>query len=432
MSVPDSATDIFTRYRAMKVSSDSASLYNHVNFFEEWDVIIVGAGPSGSSAAYDLAEMGYKVLILEKNELPRNKLCGGALSEVARSYLRFPIPEAYDDWQCYGARVHFGKRVVDAKLNERIATLVTRRTFDKYLVDMALKIGAHIKCDRVINIDVKDEKAIVKTTNGMRVSSKVVIVASGALSGLCRHVRHNDSLDETGFCLEQNYPIMKPDPYSDLDGLIDIYFGVGRFGYGWVFHHGSYYSIGVGGLRSLMDNPKEIMKKFWLDRGFPAKDFDPKGASIPCGGIRRELVNDRLILVGDAAGFVDPFYGEGIQYAIRSGQLGAETAANALKHNVFSKELLRNYELKCDHEFKKNLKYSLFLTRLSHNLPSVFIRLLASNVNVLRKNLLVPKGELSYFKYLQWFLPRSPWYFMKSIFNDLARKILHSSHNGIN
>jgi geranylgeranyl reductase family protein len=386
-----------------------------------WDVIVIGAGPAGSSAAYDIAAAGKSVLLLEKRQMPRNKLCGGALSEVALSYLRFPIPKELENWQCYGARVHFGKWVTSSKLEDRIAVLVTRRRLDHFLAQKAEEKGAELLFEPALSL--KTDANRVKVITAKRTyHGKLVIVAAGSSSRYISHVRRPDNEDEKALCLEQSYPRLDPDPYSDLEGLIDIYFGVGEFGYGWVFHHGEYYSIGIGGLLSRMKNPKDLMKQFWIQRGFPEQDFNPSGHMLPCGGIKRVLFGNRVMLTGDSAGFVDPFYGEGIAYAIRSGQIAAEVALSAIKKSDFSNNMLQQYAQKCKREFDVNLWYSLQLTRIMHWKPNTFLHLLSSDQKILKKYLLVPKGDISYFRYLSWLIPQVPWLYSKSLLKSKIAK----------
>jgi len=129
--------------------------------------------------------------------------------------------------------------------------------------------------------------------------------------------------------------------------------------------------------------------------------------------VRRNTVADRLLLVGDAAGFVDTFYGEGLAFAIRSGQLAGEATATALKSGKHSVQDLHPYEVNCEREFGRDLRYSLYFSRLMHRFPRVFLRLLASEADVLDRYLEVPARRLSYQSYLGWLLPRVPFFLAK-------------------
>jgi flavin-dependent dehydrogenase len=157
--------------------------------------------------------------------------------------------------------------------------------------------------------------------------ARAAVLAHGAAGVLGGVVRPQDGPDASGLCIEHRFPVKTPDPYADLAGLIDIHFGICRFGYGWVFHHGRYYSVGIGGLRSRLRDPIGVFRSFGTMMGFEAGQVRLRGHLIPCGGIPRRVVAPRILLAGDAAGHVDALYGEGIAFAIRSGQLAAETVA---------------------------------------------------------------------------------------------------------
>jgi flavin-dependent dehydrogenase len=151
------------------------------------------------------------------------------------------------------------------------------------------------------------------------------------------------------------------------------------------------------------------MRDFLSATGFSA-EAEMKGYPLPAGGVRRTTLADRLLLVGDAAGFVDTFYGEGLAFAIRSGQLAAETAAVALKAGDCRAGALRSYAARCESEFGRDLRYSLYFSRLMHRFPGVFLRLLAEEPVVLDRYLDVPARRTSYRGFLAWLLPRVPLY----------------------
>jgi len=121
-------------------------------------------------------------------------------------------------------------------------------------------------------------------------------------------------------------------------------------------------------------------------------------------------------LVGDAAGFVDPFSGEGIKYAFISAKLAAERVVESYENDEFSKHALDSYKRVCYNSFGENLKYSLRLTRLMYKYPNIFFRLLSSNKIVLDKWLEVPAGEMGYKEYIRWLTLRVPYFMLKTLF----------------
>jgi flavin-dependent dehydrogenase len=134
-------------------------------------------------------------------------------------------------------------------------------------------------------------------------------------------------------------------------------------------------------------------------------DHRQKGHVIPVGGIRRTLSNGRVLLAGDAAGFMDSFTGEGIAYAIRSGQIAVEAISKVLSQGG-ARRLPGDYEATCERESGSNLRYSLLLARLMHRFPGVFFKLLAGNQDVIDNFARVATGRWGYKRYLRWLLPR--------------------------
>ena len=393
---------------------------------EIFDVIVVGGGPSGASAAYRLAAGGRSVLVLEQAPMPRHKLCGGAVSEQALQYLDFAVPKELYEWECFGARVHYAGRSVGVRSDSRVAVLVSRARFDKFLLDRAQEKGAEVRFEQVRRMEIEGDR-VLATTESRQYGGRLAIVANGAASALAQLVRPKDGPDAMGYCLEQVYGRAHrqdsegPDHWGNIgsapekssgarqdDGLVDVFFGVSGFGYGWIFPHGETRSIGVGGLGSLFPNPRDAMRQFWVARGLPEDALKPKGWPIPCGGISRRIVSERLILAGDAAGFVDAFNGEGIAHAIRSGQLAAQTASDALRAEDFSEAFLARAVRSSHTELRTHLRYSLRIARLMHNHPSLFIRLMATEPKLLRKYLLVAQNRLTYRGFFVWLLSRLP------------------------
>jgi flavin-dependent dehydrogenase len=133
---------------------------------------------------------------------------------------------------------------------------------------------------------------------------------------------------------EADLPAALRVPSQHAEDLVDIYFGREYMGYSWVFPKRDHWNVGVGALASQSPNVKTATIDFIeqleeLPRKQPHSTQNGKGWVIPAGGYRRPLGRGRILLVGDAAGFVDPFYGEGIAYAILSGVIAGSVLGNA-------------------------------------------------------------------------------------------------------
>jgi geranylgeranyl reductase family protein len=368
------------------------------------DLIIVGGGPAGASAARLAGTLGLDTLLVDKDKFPRYKACGGAITGQALSYLGFDLPSELCEATIFAARVHYGGRSIEARSDNPITTMVSRDAFDAYLLEKARETGISVSLgERVLGLEEKDEGVEVITDQGTY-RAAFVIVAEGAQGTLKHNVRRRDRKNEYGVCVVTEVPYSKEAAPRLSQDTIDIHFGIGGMGYGWVFPHGGYYSVGLGGLASSLRKPRKAVVEFLRVNGFDGRQR-LKGHVIPVGGIRRTLGSGRVLLAGDAAGFMDSFTGEGIAYAIRSGQIAVEAISRALSQGG-QQRLLGNYEVTCEKEFGSNLRYSLILARLMHRFPGVFFNLLAGNQEVIDSFAKVATAQWTYRRYLRWLLPR--------------------------
>jgi geranylgeranyl reductase family protein len=392
------------------------ALFSPEEFPDCVDVVVIGGGPSGSSAALRLARAGCAVLVFEKQPMPRRKLCGGALSEHARAYMDVELPESLVDNVANKARFSWEGRVVEAESEQRFVSFVTRADFDKFLLDQARDAGAQVRFEPAQKLDTNGDWLRVSAPTGV-VLAKAAIIAEGATGRFARLVRRPDTNDERGFCLEAEVPLESPDRFTDQKHVMDLQFDLAKHGYGWVFHHGRYYSVGLGARVSLFPQPRELMERYLSERGFPADPEGLKGHMIPDGGVPRVVVGERCLLVGDAGGFVEPFSGEGLAYAIRSGQLAAETLIDAMKRNDLSARSLTRFKRICNREFRANLYWARMFDALIRRYPDFCFRMMAANPIILKRFIGVGQGKRSYrdmLMYLAFNLPRFWWSARKS------------------
>ncbi len=378
------------------------------------DVIIVGAGPAGAIASKTCAEKGLRTLLLEKERMPRLKLCGGAVSTSALSHLDFGIKDNLIERECYGERVHFKNYQIEVRRKSRMGILVSRDKFDAYIVSKAVDAGVELHDgEKVTSITPKQSRIVVET-NKEKYNAKVVIGADGVNSTVSKYVRDSYKPDELGLCIGAEIPASNEAVDEYIDTAVDMHYGISKFGYGWVFPKEKHFSVGVGGILYSMKNPRNIFMTFLKNLGF-STDVVTHAHLIPSGGYDREVCSDRIILVGDAAGFVDPFSGEGIKYAFVSGKLAAERVVVSYENDDFSKQALDSYKGLCYNSFGENLKYSLRLTKLMNKYPDIFFRLLSSNKMVLDKWLGVPAEGMEYKEYIKWLIPRVPYFMLKTL-----------------
>jgi geranylgeranyl reductase family protein len=324
------------------------------------DVVVVGAGPAGSSAAYWLARGGLDVVVLEKADFPREKVCGDGLTPRG--------VKALDDmgvdtspsagWVRHkGLRVTGGGQVIEVDWPQLDHwpdhSLVLRRSeLDARLAAHAQAAGARVVTGVTVTDPLLDEAgrvAGVQTLSGPDKEpgswrAPLVVSAEGLSGRLAKSV---------GLVRREDRPLgvavrrYVRTPKSD-DDYLDISFDLSAEGpttasmpgYGWIFGMGDgTANVGFGLLdtrRGDGGDHREVLRR-WLDT-FPAEDqldedhaITPlRGAGLPMALHRRPAYSRGLLLAGDSAGTVNPFNGEGISYAMETGRMAAETAVDAL------------------------------------------------------------------------------------------------------
>ncbi|GGY47096.1 hyaluronate lyase [Streptomyces omiyaensis] len=296
-----------------------------------WDVVVVGAGPAGASAAYAAAVAGRRVLILEKAELPRYKTCGGGIIGPSRDSLPpgFELP--------FHDRVHAvtfsleGRFARTRRSRRMLFGLVNRPEFDALLVEHAQKAGAQLRTGATVTRveqhgpAVPDRRTVaVVLSDGETVLARAVVGADGSASRIGAHV--GVKLGQVDLGLESEIPV-PPSVAEDWKGRILIDWGPMPGSYGWVFPKGDTLTVGVISARGEGAATKRYLEDFVARLGLAG--FEP---SISSGHLTRCRTDDsplsrgRVLVCGDAAGLLEPWTREGISYALRSGRLAGEWA----------------------------------------------------------------------------------------------------------
>jgi geranylgeranyl reductase family protein len=366
-----------------------------------YDLIVAGAGPAGSTAARAAALQGLETLILEKQTFPRYKPCGGALSSKATAILDYSLPVGICERAITGARVHFKDRVLEKHKGYNLTTLIDRSLFDDLLLQKALAAGAGTETRKVMDFTEKDGFVSVKTNEGTY-QSRFLVIASGCQDALSSRIRDRDGRDCMGICLVADIKEDDEKIRARLADILDIHFGVAEGGYGWIFPHRGYYSVGIGGLSSRLLNPRRAMLQFLRKNGFSEKQ-ELHGHQIPQGGNKRRSAQGRVLLAGDAAGFVDAFTGEGIYYALASGRIAGQVIGEAS-----AQEAAQVYEKRCEKDFGAELRYALFFSKMMHRYPETFLRILACQEEVLDRYIEIAAARISYRDFMRWLIPRLP------------------------
>lgn len=288
-----------------------------------FDVAVVGCGPAGASAAHDLAKAGAQVLLIEKESLPRYKTCGGGV--IHRAFQRMPErARAAVERECRVAELNFleqGFRFA-ARREVPIIYMTMRPTLDHLLAVEAQNAGAQLETGcAVISIREREDSIELETSKGQFLA-KFVIAADGANSVLAKRCGWAD-LPCLIPALECEVFVRESD-FNRLSGAARFDFGIIPEGYAWVFPKKEHLSIGVLSMRRGRVNLPELLQKYLQVLEIPRPEKTERhGYVIPVRPRAGPLARGRVLLVGDAAGLVDPVTAEGITFAIRSGQLAA-------------------------------------------------------------------------------------------------------------
>jgi geranylgeranyl diphosphate/geranylgeranyl-bacteriochlorophyllide a reductase len=300
---------------------------------DAYDIIVVGGGPSGATAAHLAARAGARVMLLDR--AGRIKPCGGAVPpRLIRDY---QIPAHLVVARIDSARiVSPSGRLADMPVEGSYVGMVDREVFDEWLRNRAVDAGAERITGTYTSFS-RDEDGTARVHYTMKdgvertASARSVIGADGANSRLARDTVKG--ADKTHFVFAYHEIVRRPDARADYaPARCDVYYR-GRYSpdfYAWVFPHGETASIGTGSASkgfALRDAVKVLRKDAGLDG---AETIRREGAPIPLKPLKRWDNSRDVVLAGDAAGVVAPASGEGIYYAMLGGQIAAETAIEFL------------------------------------------------------------------------------------------------------
>ena len=379
-----------------------------------YDVIVVGAGPAGSTAARECAARGLSVLLLDKAEFPRDKPCGGGVTIRAAGQLPFEITPVVER---VISRVEFSEhqtREFTRTAPKKVSYLTQRSRLDAFLAERAIDAGAVFRQRESIRGVERHSTHVVVRTAARSFEGRTLVAADGA-NGKTAKLAGLDVRLLLGLAMEGNLspPGGVPEKWQETMGFD---FGSLPGGYAWVFPKGDHLNFGLGGWRHIGPTLRDRLQQMVRSYGFDSDDlWGVRGYHLPLRQPGSPLADGNVVLVGDAAGLVDPLTGEGIFASFFSGTTAAKHIAAYLGDEAPD---LQGYRREVERELLPELLVSRQFHDIYHLWPGLFVGI-ERQTSILWKPLArLLRGEWTYLSVKQRLGPLWP---ILELISDLMR-----------
>jgi geranylgeranyl reductase family protein len=334
-----------------------------------FDVIVIGGGVAGSSAAYELANAGLKIIVLEKEELPRYKTCGGGVVLRAANLLPFKIDQVVQN-RFSSADVYDQENKIKFRIErkEPAIFMVMRSDFDNFILSRAVEKGAVVKDQAEVNEIIFNDKNVEARTHKQVFKSMFVIACDGATGYTMSRFRLKEQILRVPAVESELF--VKEETFRRLSKVVRFDFGFVPHGYGWVFPKKDHLSIGVAFMRkvnqSIQNWFSNYLKLLEINPGNIFKN-ERHGYVIPLIRGKVNCCSGRILFAGDNLGFADPLTAEGISYAIETAQLAARTIVN--NYPDYSK-VTSGYKSAVERVYRE-IRAARFLSKVVYGPPSL-------------------------------------------------------------
>jgi geranylgeranyl reductase family protein len=293
-----------------------------------WDVLVVGAGPAGSSAARVAAEGGASVLLVDRARFPRYKTCGGGLIGISLAHLPASVlPTVEQEVR----EVRFSLRGGAFKSYRRtlpFLALVQRERFDDALVKAAVASGVRFEDSVVVKAVEEADGLVTVTTDGAPLRARVVVGADGTSGRIGRYV----GVQNCGTDLALEVELTRTPESQAYDGVIAFDWGTAPGSYAWVFPKEEVLTVGVIQARGEPQQTRDYLESWLCTTGLDVLEVErSSGHLTQWRAPDSPLCRGSVLVAGDAAGLLDPWTREGLSYALRSGCWAGAAAAAAAR-----------------------------------------------------------------------------------------------------
>ncbi|HEV8146906.1 MAG TPA: geranylgeranyl reductase family protein [Bryobacteraceae bacterium] len=373
-----------------------------------FDVAVVGGGPAGSLTAYHLARRGIRVLLIDAKKFPRDKPCGGGIQE--RACLSLPA-----EWRS-AIRSDFREVSFSYSLGEPITrscanTLVSgvlRTEFDELLLNHAQSAGVTVwqDCKALGVTDAPGGGVTIGTSRG-DIHARYAVGADGANSIMARQLNTRDSYYwQVALYCEVPEGSLRPDAVSTSRMRVD--WGSLPSGYGWIFPKNGSVNIGVGCPLAIAKLLRSYLNRFLASEGILKENvFDQLkffGHQLPTMTAKTKLSSSNMLLVGDAAGLVEPLTGEGISNACHSAQIASHYLSEQLGGADRQPD---SYDERIRNEIGREIRRARQLLSVSVTFPKALFMLLKDNDAVWNMFCKVLRGEETFLTLRQLIMGRA-------------------------